>query len=43
LRGSGLQVTVNDGAAILSTLSNMFAVTASADFLFADGYDGCRP
>ena len=39
----GLQVTANDGAAVLSTLSNMFAVTASADFLFADGYDGCRP
>jgi hypothetical protein len=40
---TGLQIAANDGVAVLSTPSNAFAVTASADFLFANGYEGCRP
>jgi hypothetical protein len=40
---TGLQVTANDNAATLSALGNPFAVTALADFLFADGYEACRP
>jgi hypothetical protein len=40
---TGLQVAAKDNVASLSVQSNAFAVTALADFLFADGYETCRP
>jgi len=40
---SGLTVTANDVAASLNVASNPFAVTASADFLFANGFETCTP
>ncbi len=36
----GLQITAT--ATGVSGMSQSFAVTASSDFLFADGFDGCR-
>ena len=39
----GLQVMANDGAATLNAQSNLFAVTASGDFIFADGFESCQP
>lgn len=36
-------VIAADVAAAVSAPSNTFAVNALADFLFADGFDGCRP
>jgi hypothetical protein len=40
---AALQITAQDSGAGLTALSNPVAVIASADFLFADGYEGCRP
>lgn len=39
----GVQVMANDGAATLNAQSNLFAVTASGDFIFADGFESCQP
>lgn len=40
---SGLQIAAGDSAAMLNASSASFTVTASSDFVFADGFDGCRP
>ncbi len=39
----GLQVTARDAKATLSVQSNLFAVTASGDLIFADGLESCGP
>jgi len=40
---AALQVSAADSGAGLNTSSNDFAVIAAADFVFADGYEACRP
>jgi hypothetical protein len=42
--GSGLQVYAKDNSAALAVSSNAFDVADPFnDFVFSDGYDGCRP